>query len=647
MTEKPGADAGATSPGSADSAASIVGVAVALDEARERPELAAPLIDYLGDQRAYIADQRHHLKEQFKQLRLAIISERLSIALRALTAVVGLVFAAGVAYMVWNAAQPGGLVIEPFSVPADLIERGFSGKVVASKLLDVLGTMQAHTDSQRNPKTYANYWADDIKVEIPETGISVNELNRFLREELGHPTHITGEIVHSPAGLSLTARAGSVGSGAATGSEAELDALIVKLAESIYGVTEPYRYSVWLREHGRIDEGIAVAMELAHHGPARERPWGYLGWANALEESAGYAARLNMMQQVAHMAPDLYLARDNICLIEDKISLPGQAVRDCRAAAPLLAGDNHGGIRDDVVPIARLRLQALVDQNLGAFHEASQLWSKVMEFGLQGTTYSLAAMVAQAQLAEHDPAAARTTLEAPEPEGLLNPGSHALDRAWAAMLTAFAAEKWGDVIASDAAFPPLYAKYPGLRSYAFTRELPWLALAHARVGNFEAAESLLAQAPQDCDICVRARARIAELQNQHAQADALFTAAVHAQPETPFAYADWGAALLSRGDIKGAIAKLKQASQKGPRFADPLEVWGEALMREGDFSAAAAKFTAATALAPQWGRSHLRLSQALVKLGHDNAARKELALAATLDLSASERAELGAVGARP
>jgi tetratricopeptide (TPR) repeat protein len=172
-------------------------------------------------------------------------------------------------------------------------------------------------------------------------------------------------------------------------------------------------------------------------------------------------------------------------------------------------------------------------------------------------------------------------------------------------------------------------------------------VAQARLGNFKDAEVLLAQTPQNCDICLRTRAVIAAIQNQSARADALFAAAVQHQPEAPFAYADWGLALLARGDTAGAIAKLKQANQRGPRFADPIEVWGEALMRQGEFSSAAAKFTAANVLAPQWGRSHLRLGQALLKLGNGNAARKEFALASTLDLSMLEKSELGGLHVTP
>ena len=290
-----------------------------------------------------------------------------------------------------------------------------------------------------------------------------------------------------------------------------------------------------------------------------------------------------------------------------------------------------------------MRLQALIDQNLGAYHDASPLWHKVQEFGAQGTTYSLSAVGIQSLLGEHDLAAARLALQEPEPEGALNPGSHALDRAWATMLVAFATEQWDEVIVDDGPIQALFSKYPGLRSYAPVRELPWLALAQARLGNFKAAELLIAQTPEECDICLRTRAQLAVMQKQNARADLLFAKAVQAQPEAPFAEADWGAALLARGDVDGAIARLMLASQKGPRFADPLEVWGEALLRKGDSAGAADKFAAANGLAPQWGRSHLRLGQALLKLERGEEARKEFALAATLELSATERAELASL----
>src|SRR5580658_3404607 len=225
--------------------------ALALDGARERPELSGVIADFLREQKKLIAEQREQLHDQDKRTRLGIVDQRFSIALKAITALVGIALAVGIALMVWNDVGSGGLVIEQFSVPPDLAERGLTGQVLASKLLDRLAAMQAQTDSQRDPETYTNYWGDDIKVEIPSTGISIGELDRFLREKLGHPTHITGEVVRDGSGLALTARAGIDGSSTVVGGEGEIDALVQRLAESLNGITEPYRYGAWLREHKR------------------------------------------------------------------------------------------------------------------------------------------------------------------------------------------------------------------------------------------------------------------------------------------------------------------------------------------------------------------------------------------------------------
>ena len=619
-----------------------VGVAVALDAVRDNPQLAGSLTDFLSDQRALIADQRHHLRKQLRRMTLAIIDERFSIVLKAMTALVGLALAGGLAYMIWDASGSGGLVIEPLSVPPDLAQRGVTGQVVAAELLDRLATMQSETDSQRDPQTYANYWGDDIKVEIPQTGVSLGELDRFLHERLGHPTHITGEIVRTDLGLALTARAGTGGSGTARGREADLDALIQQLAESIFRVTEPYRYGVYLREQGRSAEGLAVFVDLAKHGPPKERPWGYLGWANALEETDSIQARLQMMRQAVRRDPAMYLARQDIALIEEVLNQPEQAIRDFRAIAPALSTPDHGGIRPDVLPVAKKRLQAFTDLNLGAFHEAAQLWREMIEFGPQGATWSMPAALARSELGEHDLSAARATMSGAGPPGGINPNSALLDDIWAHMLIDTEAENWAGVLADDRAIPPLFAHNPGLRSLAFVRETPWIAYAKARLGDFKTAEALISGTPSDCYVCLRMRARIADLQGQHARTDWWFARAISQQNSIPFAYAEWGEALMGRGDFDGAIAKFKTANDKGPRFADPLELWGEALVLKNRSDLALARFEEAEKYAPNWGRLHLKWGEALFWLGHNDEAAKQFAIAATLDLTAADKAMLSA-----
>ena len=639
-------DAQSTAEDASETNAAAVALALALDGASSRPELSGAIAAFLKEQRKLMEEQREQLRDQVKRMRLGIIDQRFSIALKTMTAVIGFAVAGALAFMVWNAAASGGLVIEPFSVPPDLAARGLTGQVVASKLLDQLALMQQQTDSQRDPATYTNYWGDDLKVEIPSTGVSIGELERFLREKLGHSTHISGEIVRDEKGLSLTARAGTMGSGTVTGGEGNVEALVQKLAEHVYGITEPYRYGAWLQEHGRNAEGIAAFVALKNSGPVSERPWGYLGWANSLEETKGIRARLRAMQELHSRWPGQYLPAQNVGVIDDELSLPGQAVATLRESAPLLSSAEHGGIRLDVVPIARKRVQSFIDLNLGDFREAGSLFREQLDFGPQGSIFSMHAMLARAQLGEHDLRAARATMASPDEPGGVNELEKIFQVVWLRILLNAEARDWSAVLSEERGEgASVSARYPAAHTLAPTRTMPLLAYAQANLGDFKAAEQLIAQTPPDCYRCLVMRAKIAEVERQHARADWWFARAVTQQPSIPFAYVDWGQALMARGNLDGAIAKFEIAHAKGPHYADPLEIGGEALVAKNRSDLALAKFEDANRYAPNWGRLHLKWGEALLWSGKREEAKKQFALARSLDLTPSEKAALSRLGA--
>ena len=124
-----------------------------------------------------------------------------------------------------------------------------------------------------------------------------------------------------------------------------------------------------------------------------------------------------------------------------------------------------------------------------------------------------------------------------------------------------------------------------------------------------------------------------------------FGEAVRQGPSLPFGYSEWGQALLAKGDVGRAIAKLSLAHDKGPHFADPLEMWGEALAAKGEPGNALEKFVEADRYAPNWGRLHLKWGEALAKFGDGDGAKTQFAIARGLELTAAERAELR--GAKP
>jgi tetratricopeptide (TPR) repeat protein len=59
-------------------------------------------------------------------------------------------------------------------------------------------------------------------------------------------------------------------------------------------------------------------------------------------------------------------------------------------------------------------------------------------------------------------------------------------------------------------------------------------------------------------------------------------------------------ALAKHGDLDGAAAKLKDANQKGPHWADPLKAWGDVLAKQGNTREALAKYEEALKYAPNW-----------------------------------------------
>ena len=202
------------------------------------------------------------------------------------------------------------------------------------------------------------------------------------------------------------------------------------------------------------------------------------------------------------------------------------------------------------------------------------------------------------------------------------------------------AQNWAGVLSKADAVAAMVLKYPGLRSMLPTMLVPLSSYAEAKLAKIADAERHISVTPADCYECLIARARIAELQAQHARSDWWFARASENGPSLPFAETQWGQALLARGKPDEAIEKFKIANRKGPKFADPLEGWAEALMAMNQSHLALAKFAEAEKYAPNWGRLHLKWGEALGYMGRNDEAGAQYQKASTLDLTTADKAEL-------
>ncbi|HEY1876774.1 MAG TPA: hypothetical protein VGG66_04860 [Rhizomicrobium sp.] len=631
--ETAGADSVPEGPGAI---ADPVAVALALGGASQAQADA-----FLRKQEAFVDDQRHHLREQLKHLHLGIWEKRLGVLLRIATAFTGLAIAAGIAFLVWNAANSNDLVIDSFAVPDDIAAGGLSGPVVAAKLSDRIAAMQAETRSQRAAKSYTNGLAGGLKLDIPETGVSLSELDRFLREKLGHDQHIGGEMVRTGTGVALTARVGGDGSATVTGTQADMDKLLQSLAEQVYRITQPYRYAIWLMAHDRVSDGVAIFKILSASGPAKERAWAYDGWGATNTEFQGETMGLALLRRGHALDPNAFLLISNIATTENRFGRTEDSQRDFGTTLALLLA--HGRDYTDRVSGLESGYRANLLMFQGALLEAADQAHKVIAArGDIGGLTVYPPLLAEILGALHEPGAARATLAewSSAMPNRANAGNIEDTVLHARMVVALASHDWPQALAIDRALSQLVAQYPGMADNRPAFFGPQLALAEAHMGQFTAAEARLGRAPADCYPCLRARAQVAALQGQDGRADFWFARAAAIGPSLPFAESEWGRALLDRGKPDAAIEQFKLSNRKGPHFADPLEGWGEAQVAKNQSHLAVAKFEEAGKYAPNWGRLHLKWGEALYYAGKRDEAQKQFARAAQLDLTPSEKAEL-------
>jgi tetratricopeptide (TPR) repeat protein len=602
---------------------------------------------FLKKQGLLIEDQRHHLHEQLKQIHLDVWEKRMGVLLRVATAFVGLAVAGAMIWLVWNAAHSRDLIMDVFSVPADMAEKGMTGAEMAGDVSGRISDMLVrYPATLRASQSYANNFGDGIKIEIPQTGVSLLELDRFLREKLGHDVHITGAAVHTSTGLKLTARAGTLGSTSVEGPESDLDNLQQRLAEGVFGITQPYRYGSYLLSSNRLDEAQAVDRRLANGDDLRERAWGYQALASIARSTEAHGEGDRVSRDLAARAvetdPGNAQAMNTLKIAERSLGQWEQSLIHSKKSLELLSRPDHGQVRTEVVRGAQLVAKAVLDQLLGAFHEAGQ---EIADPDVTDTPRieSQSTLVADSLRGEHDLGAARAAMADPQESPPGYASSHEMYRERERMLIAMSAEDWHGALKGLLVLQAILAGTPSFRLEHHLGTDPYIAFVLAKLGRFGEAENLVADMPADCYPCLIARAQIAELEGRRARADWWFARAEGEGPSIPFADEEQGRALLARGQPDAAIEKFAASNRRGPHFADPLEGWGEALMAKNQSHLALTKFAQAEKYAPKWGRLHLKWSEALVYAGKKDEAKAQFTRAASLDLTAPEKAELASV----
>jgi tetratricopeptide (TPR) repeat protein len=506
--------------------------------------------------------------------------------------------------MLRDAVTSRRVVIEPFHAPPGLAARGIDGTVIASGRLDELGRLQDATRSSTAGLGMSGAWSGNIKLDVPETGISLGEISRLLRERFGHDVHIDGELVETPsAGLALTVRGSGVPPKTFGGTATELDKLTLAAAEYVYSKSQPSRWAGYLLEVGRNAEAIEYCRTAVAGADPPTRADLLNDWANALLSTAGSEREaLSLYREAVKVKPDLWRSYANIM---NTLIILGEEEEAWRAGETMraAAGGRPGQARE-----LMYQNSDLLTWNLHAWLD-STIADAATNTGAGTGVSSVGPTIADIQMRLHDPAAAELTLKTTKGD------PH--DPTIAAMLHFVhgrIAAEGGDTARAATEMEAFGAAYANpVVAYQQPGYHCWIPPAEEAAGHPDKSDALLKSAGTYVD-CYRFRADILDGRGDWAGAQQAYADAVALAPDLPAAYYSWGLALARHGDLAGAVAKLRDANQRGPHWADPLKAWGDALDKQGQGKEALAKYDEALKYAPSW---------AALKEARDRAAKQK------------------------
>lgn len=601
--------------------------AVALEEAASvQPETRSRAARLIEEQIKLASLQREHLKTQH-------IRDRFLVAFDLTLAVCGLVVLVIVAALFWDAVTSRSVIILPFDVPADLAAEGRSGKVVATELLGHLRTLQDATRSDQAKRSVSDAWSNRIELQIPEVGISIDEVENLLHRWLSHDEHISGSVTETGDRIAVAIQGDNISYREFDGGRGGLDSLLTKAAEYVYGESEPYLFAVYLFNQGRYSEVIAFARSKYPSADASDKPRFLSVWANALFAPGRYQEALEKLQEAVRLKPDFWLGYDNMMGVQQSMGEEEAMVQTGREMERRAM--RHSWAAAKVPPGYWENLDYML-ADWPSFHADEQ--ADMAESGGRGTQTSQNAPLDAWSLAQmHDRRAAEIELET-------SPGTEqdnfvVAQSAFVRAYIALDRRQFADALKQMRIVKSIASKDSSVQSAFESPAACWLALAEFRAGEGANADSDIRQGGHYVD-CYTFKGDIAEGRGQWSAAQKDYAAAVALAPSMPSPYESWGEALARRGRYAEAIVQFRLAQLKGPHWADPLEHWGEALAALGRFPEAVAKYQEAAIYAPQWGTLYLDWGRALDRLRQHASALEKFKRAWDLDLTAAERASI-------
>ena len=568
------------------------GEAIALDIARDKARRRTRKPRQPSSEDVFLAAEGRKLELEMHHLRLSHFDKLLTVALKLMTAALGLLVAAGVGYMVVQAARSDAVVVDAFQTPPPLSAEGINGTVLAGKLLDQLHTLQMGSQAAAAHRGIKDAWSSDIKVEVPETGVSIGELEHYLHAWLGHEIHVSGDLETDGERFALTVRGEGFEARTFEGARQDLPKLVTQAAEYIYGEAEPYLASAYMEQHGRDAEALQLVQAKYASAKPEDRPYLLNAWGNGLSSLGRLEAALPKYQEALSQKPDYWVAYSNVI---NALWALGREEQAWRVGQAFARAARRGGMGQKA-PETYFQFQDMISWSLPEVRAG--LAADLSRHGGTGSS-----------VAQIGPMAALIAAEMHDPEGAqlyLDTSANAASDPWVQVVTRYVhgweALDQGDLpraVAEMDAFAQMKRTLPIVATQIPGTDC-WVAIVQEMAGHPAKADAALAAGGGRFVDCARFRGDILDHRGDWAGAQKAYAAAVALAPDLPAAYYSWGLALARHGDLAGAEAKYAAANQRGPHWADPLKAWGDALAAQGRWAEARAKYDQAAALAPRW-----------------------------------------------
>lgn len=575
-----------------------VAVAIAIDGARFDADLSQRAGKYLDGQSRLVAIQTEHLHEQrevqLSHLKLRRWSERMRVSLQLFLMLIGTVIGLGIFTLLYDAFTSRNVVVEAFQTPPALAGRGLNGVVVATQLLDGLQKLEEATRGPSQGLTTRSAWSSDIKVELPETGISIGEIDRLLHARFGHDVRIEGDLIQTPdGGLALTIRGDGIPARTFAGPIDDLDRLTTQAAEYGYSRSQPWLYAIYLSNAGRYQDILDfIPAAYARASPA-ERPnlanvWG-LGLINlgrAAEAVDKYRLEISLSPRGSD---NWWKGWSNIISAFVTMGREEQAwqesVKYLRAVEAAPPAEK---------PALRLLSQpAQIAWDLPLMLKAD-LAESAINGGAGASSVPLAPDIADAFGLMHDHAKAAQYMALSDPA---DPSA----KLEANLLRAYAALDRDDAAATVA--PMVDASRLWAADREVLQHIPdapcFLGLALGLNGRLAEAETIF-RATGSWSRCYALHGTVLAHAGDHAGAMRVWAEGLAIGPDLALIYLKRGLFELSQGQLRAAQSDFATAHAKSPHYADPLKAWGDVLARAGRWQEARIKYDEALIYAPAW-----------------------------------------------